>query len=198
MLLILICVLACGIFMQIICKMVVRVSHNSHNLFVLLCQEVLNDSLLCMLLAITVGIFIGFFINNKIIDTCEKEPIKEEYQLAKIDKNGDESGVMEDYYVVLSGIIGKYYTFVTIEKEKDDANIQQIQSKYVYIRDSDKGIKKTQLSCDIDKTVFKTTDDEPYCVHEYMKPKNKIISVLTWTFFLEDERWTFYLPEEAE
>lgn len=198
MLLILICVLACGIFMQIICKMVVRVSHNSHNLFVLLCQEVLNDSLLCMLLAITVGIFIGFFINNKIIDTCEKEPIKEEYQLAKIDKNGDESGVMEDYYVVLSGIIGKYYTFVTIEKEKDDANIQQIQSKYVYIRDSDEGIKKTQLSCDIDKTVFKTTDDEPYCVHEYMKPKNKIISVLTWTFFWEDERWTFYLPEEAE
>ena len=37
MLLMLICVLACGIFMQIICKMVVRVSHNSHNLFVLLC-----------------------------------------------------------------------------------------------------------------------------------------------------------------
>lgn len=155
----------------------------------------MNDSLLCMLLAITVGVFIGFFINNKIIDTCEKEPIKEEYQLAKIDQNGDKSGVMEDYYVVLSGIIGKYYTFVTIEKEKDDANIQQIQSKYVYIRDSDKGIKKTQLSCDIDKTVFKTTDDEPYCVHEYMKPRNKIISVLTCVPS-EDEHWTFYLPEE--
>lgn len=199
MLLILICVLACGIFMQIICRVVVRVSHDSHNLFTLLCQEALDDFCLHILLTITVGVFIGFFINNKIIDICEKEPIKKEYKLAKIDKNGNESGTMEGYYVVLSyGIGKKYYTFVTIEKEKDDANIQRIQSKYVYIRDSDKGIKKTQLSCDIDKAVFKTTDDEPYCAHEYMKPKNKTISVLTCVPSLEGEHWTFYLPEEED
>lgn len=197
MLLILICVLACGIFMQIICRVVVRVSHDSHNLFTLLCQEVLDDFCLHILLAITVGVFIGFFINGKIIDICEKEPIKKEYQLAKIDKNGNESGTMEGYYVVLSYSIGeKYYTFVTIEKEKDNANIQQIQSKYVYVGDGNNVIKKTQLSCDIDKAVFKTTDDEPYCAHEYMKPKNKIISVLTCAPSLEDEHWTFYLPEE--